>query len=74
LGALSKNSSPHAFSSWSGGKDSCLALHLAEKAGYEVNFLLNMLTEDGEYSRSHGLSRSMLERQAAAMGRQIAFG
>ena len=63
-----------AFSSWSGGKDSCLALYYAEKAGYDVNILLNMMTEDGKHSRSHGLSRNMLESQAQAMNKQIVFG
>jgi uncharacterized protein (TIGR00290 family) len=63
-----------AFSSWSGGKDSCLALYLAEQAGFQVDFLLNMLTEDGQYSRSHGLRPAMLARQAEAMDRRIVFG
>lgn len=63
-----------AFSSWSGGKDSCLALYLAEQAGCRVDYLLNMLTEDGKYSRSHGLRPFMLERQAATMGKRIVFG
>lgn len=63
-----------AFCSWSGGKDSCLALDYARSAGYDVAFLLNMLAEDGEYSRSHGLRRSMLESQADAMGKEILFG
>ncbi len=63
-----------AFSSWSGGKDSCLALHEAQKAGYDVLFLLNMLTADGTYSRSHGLRPPMLEAQARAMGKRIRFG
>ena len=63
-----------AFCSWSGGKDSCLALDHARRTGYNVAILLNMLTEDGEYSRSHGLSRAMLEAQADALGTGILFG
>nr|VFK67091.1 MAG: MJ0570-related uncharacterized domain-containing protein [Candidatus Kentron sp. UNK]VFK72635.1 MAG: MJ0570-related uncharacterized domain-containing protein [Candidatus Kentron sp. UNK] len=63
-----------AFSSWSGGKDSCLALYYAEKAGYNVDILFNMLTEDGRHSRSHGLYRYMLEIQARAMNKRIVFG
>jgi diphthine-ammonia ligase len=63
-----------AFCSWSGGKDSCLALDHAQRAGYDVAVLLNMLSEDGEYSRSHGLRRGMLESQADAMGKEILFG
>jgi uncharacterized protein (TIGR00290 family) len=63
-----------AFCSWSGGKDSCLALDYAERAGYPVTALLTMLAEDGEHSRSHGLSRAMLEAQAETMGKEILFG
>ncbi|MCF8143073.1 MAG: hypothetical protein K9N21_04045 [Deltaproteobacteria bacterium] len=58
-----------AFCSWSGGKDSCLALGYARQAGYDVAVLLNMLAEDGEYSRSHGLQRGILEAQADAQRR-----
>ncbi len=42
-------------SSWSGGKDSCLALHHAVQNGAEPKALLSMLDETGERSRSHGL-------------------
>lgn len=63
-----------AFSSWSGGKESCLALYLAERAGFRIDVLLSMLTEDGEYSRSHGLRPALLEHQAEALGRRIVFG
>jgi diphthine-ammonia ligase len=54
--------------SWSGGKDSCLALWRAIEAGARPVCLLTMFTEDVERSRSHGLSRSVLEAQAAAIG------
>jgi diphthine-ammonia ligase len=62
------------FCSWSGGKDSALALHEAVAAGAEPRFLLAMMIEGGERSRSHGLSREMLEAQAAAAGLPIRFG
>ena len=54
--------------SWSGGKDSCLALHRAIQAGAEPRFLLSMLREDGARSRSHGLEPAVLEAQAASLG------
>nr|AXL06676.1 acyl transferase domain-containing protein [uncultured bacterium] len=54
--------------SWSGGKDSCLALWRAVRAGARLDCLLTMFTEDGQRSRSHGLSRTVLEAQAAAIG------
>jgi uncharacterized protein (TIGR00290 family) len=54
--------------SWSGGKDSCLALWRELRAGARLDCLLTMFTEDGQRSRSHGLSRAVLEAQAAAVG------
>lgn len=55
-------------SSWSGGKDSCLALWRAVQAGARVSSLVTMFTEDNRRSRSHGLSREVLEVQATALG------
>jgi uncharacterized protein (TIGR00290 family) len=55
-------------SSWSGGKDSCLALHHAIQNGAEPKALLSMLDESGMRSRSHGLPLNLLQQQAAAMG------
>nr|WP_184029988.1 adenine nucleotide alpha hydrolase [Deinococcus budaensis] len=54
--------------SWSGGKDSALALLRAQAAGGRPLALLNMLDEGGERSRSHGLRPEILEAQAAALG------
>lgn len=54
--------------SWSGGKDGALALVEAVAAGARPVALLTMLTEGGERSRSHGLRRTILEAQAAALG------
>ena len=62
------------FSSWSGGKDSCLALHRAVQEWGLPACLFNMLSEDGVHSRSHGLPRHILEAQAAAVGVPIRFG
>ena len=55
------------FCSWSGGKDSALALFKAIQADYEPKKLLNMLSEKGKKSRSHNLSLSVLEAQAEAL-------
>lgn len=60
-----------AFASWSGGKDSCLALYKALKGGFDVEVLLNTITEDGAYSRSHGLRAEVLRKQAEAIGLKI---
>jgi uncharacterized protein (TIGR00290 family) len=56
-----------AFASWSGGKDSCLAVWRARRAGIEVRTLLTMFDESGSRSRSHGLPRALLALQAQAM-------
>ncbi|MCP8317312.1 MAG: diphthine--ammonia ligase [archaeon] len=62
------------FFSWSGGKDSCLALYRALKAGFNVKFLFNMLSENGLRSRSHGLRKEILDAQAKAVGIPIIYG
>lgn len=62
------------FCSWSGGKDSCLSLYHAIQQGREVRVLLSMLAEDGKHSRSHGLKKELLMRQAQALGLPIEFG
>jgi uncharacterized protein (TIGR00290 family) len=54
--------------SWSGGKDSCLALQLAIESGGEPYALLTVLDEHGERSRSHGLRPEVLHAQARACG------
>lgn len=55
------------FASWSGGKDSMLACYRTIKLGYKVTYLLNMISEDGKYSRSHGISADLLRLQAQAI-------
>lgn len=61
------------FCSWSGGKDSCLALYHAIQGGGKPKCLLNILTEDGRVSRSHGLPKSVLEEQARRINVPIVF-
>ncbi len=56
------------FTSWSGGKDSCLACYQAVAGGLEVRYLLNMITEDGRRSLTHGQSADLLQVQSQAMG------
>ncbi len=57
-----------AFISWSGGKDCCLACYRATANGLQVRYLVNMVTEDGQWSRSHGLAAKWLQEQAQAIG------
>jgi diphthine-ammonia ligase len=54
--------------SWSGGKDSALALQRAIERGFKPATLLTMLDESGRRSRSHGLPLAVLEAQADALG------
>jgi uncharacterized protein (TIGR00290 family) len=55
--------------SWSGGKDSALALHaLRQTPGVEVAGLLTTVTEDYDRISMHGVRRTLLERQAAEAG------
>lgn len=56
------------FCSWSGGKDSCLALYRACRAGAKPAYLLTILIENGTRSRSHGLTREVLQAQAFCLG------
>ena len=62
------------LTSWSGGKDSALAFWRARQSGAIPVGLLNMLAENGERSRSHGLPVAVLRAQAAALGLPMAFG
>jgi uncharacterized protein (TIGR00290 family) len=59
------------FCSWSGGKDSCLALHRAVAAGGRPRCLLTAMVEHGTRSRSHGLRDELLQAQAAALGLEL---
>jgi uncharacterized protein (TIGR00290 family) len=57
-----------AFASWSGGKDSALALCRAKEQGLNVTTLLTMLDETKERSRSHAVPLHVMQAQADALG------
>jgi len=57
-----------AFICWSGGKESALALYRAKIKGIKILYLLNMLSEDGRFSRSHRFPCDILKVQAEGMG------
>jgi diphthine-ammonia ligase len=61
------------FCSWSGGKDSCLALYHAIQNGGIPRSLLTVLSEDGATSRSHALPKQLIEKQAGSLGLQPVF-
>jgi uncharacterized protein (TIGR00290 family) len=57
------------FVSWSGGKETSLACYRTmQKKDLEIKYLLNMVSEDGMRSRSHGISSDLLRAQAEAIG------
>ncbi len=60
-----------ALCSWSGGKDSCLALHLAWESGLRPGRLISMFEEEADRNRSHAVPRRLLEAQADAMGLEL---
>jgi len=55
--------------SWSGGKDSMLALVHAREQGLQVTDFLTLLDPDGQ-SKSHGLPPALIEAQVQALGGQ----
>lgn len=54
---------------WSGGKDSCVALHTLQRSPeHEVIGLLTTVTQDYSRISMHGVRTELLDRQAAALG------
>jgi uncharacterized protein (TIGR00290 family) len=54
--------------SWSGGKDSALALHALRERGEEPCALLTTVTDGFDRISMHGVRRTLLRRQADAVG------
>ena len=58
-----------AFVSWSGGKEASLSFYRAmQNNDVEISYLLNMIAENGEHSRTHGIDSRLLQLQADALG------
>ena len=54
---------------WSGGKDSVMALYeLLRTHSYEISALLTTITEDYDRISMHGVRRILLEQQAESLG------
>jgi uncharacterized protein (TIGR00290 family) len=64
---------PRAAISWSGGKDSCAALHRTH-AGFDIVAMVTMFDEAMERSRSHGLRPEVLAAQADRLGLKQVIG
>ncbi len=58
--------------SWSGGKDSCMALYEALRLGYKVTHLVNFISNDEKRVRFHGTNADLIRQQGAAMGIKVA--
>ena len=58
--------------SWSGGKDSCLALYEALRLGYKVTHLVNFISNEEKRVRFHGTDSSLIRMQGTAMGITVA--
>jgi len=55
--------------SWSGGKDSAIALNeILKNKDYQISALLTTLTKDYDRISMHGVRRILLERQVASLG------
>ncbi|WP_102691680.1 Dph6-related ATP pyrophosphatase [Rummeliibacillus pycnus] len=62
------NAREHKFiASFSGGKDSVLALYKAANAGEAIGLIV-MLEDEGKRSRSHGMSLEFIRAQANSIG------
>lgn len=70
---MNTHTSHPALVSWSGGKDSCLALWRARSAGFDIQRLITAMDEAGDSSRSHGVPPELLQAQAQALGTELRF-
>lgn len=60
-----------AFCCWSGGKESALSFYRAKNSGYDIYCLLNMISEEGNHSRTHGIDSCWLRFQSESIGLPI---
>jgi uncharacterized protein (TIGR00290 family) len=59
---------PPVLVSWSGGKDSAVALHELQRDGREIAGLMTMVAGDADRVSVHGVPCDLVRRQAAALG------
>lgn len=62
------------FVSWSGGKDSCLALYKAIEQGYTPSKLFTMFSMENDISSAHRLKAEIIKGQADAIGIEHTVG
>lgn len=56
------------ISSWSGGKESCLACYRATKQGYDVKHLLNFISKEYKRCCFHGIEAKLINLQSELIG------
>lgn len=56
------------LSSWSGGKDSCLACYKAMKKGHQIKYLLNFVSDRYKRCCFHGIESDLIHLQSELMG------
>jgi len=61
-----------AISSWSGGKDSCLACYKAIQQGYDIKLLLNFVSRESKRGCFHAVEGRLLKFQADLIGIPLA--
>jgi diphthine-ammonia ligase len=54
------------IASWSGGKDSCLALYEAIDKGYEISHLVNFISKEFHRVSFHGTEAKLIQMQSQA--------
>ncbi|MDI6894750.1 MAG: diphthine--ammonia ligase [Bacillota bacterium] len=59
------------FVSWSGGKDSCLALWRARRSGADIGYLVTTYSGRTERTMAHGLRLELVRTQAEALGVEL---
>jgi diphthine-ammonia ligase len=56
------------LASWSGGKDSCFACHLALAQGYKISHLVNFISQQYQRVSFHGTEKRLIQLQSQAIG------
>jgi uncharacterized protein (TIGR00290 family) len=59
------------ISSWSGGKDSCLACYRAIRKGHDIRCLLNFISREHKRCCFHGIEAPLLRLQAEQIGLKL---
>ncbi|MFH1379524.1 MAG: diphthine--ammonia ligase [bacterium] len=57
-----------AAGSWSGGKDSCLAVYKALQMGYDIQYLVSFISKEHKRGCFHGIEHTLLQKQAESIG------